>query len=77
MVDVSGSVSQLSFQKQNVFLKTLVEVLNIGPESTNTGLIVFSYRASVHQSFQVKETSSFLCLLFFMHNIFVHTEDFM
>ena len=53
VVDVSGSLSKSAFLVQQAFLRGLGETLNIDPEGTHAGLVVFSERAITHLGLQV------------------------
>ena len=55
IVDVSGSVTPSKFLTQQAFLRGLGKTLDIDPEGTHVGMVVFSDKAFMHQAFKVRK----------------------
>ena len=57
LVDISGSIKQAAFDNMTEFLKNFVtdSRLNVGPEGTNIGLILFSELAKTEVNLKIGE----------------------
>ena len=60
VLDSSGSIGSLNFQLMRNFVANVVRNLEIGPDKTRVGVIVFSYSASVQFSLSRYMTNSSL-----------------